>query len=82
MQDHNELGCSVSAQPSQTRGGWEVWKRNEGKNRVKKGREQEEGEGGRLDIWELTSLTPHAGLVLVLLNYFPILNCHQYKHLI
>ena len=74
----NRVVHSLLSLPRQGR---EVWKGNEGKNRVQKGREQEEGEGCRW-IWERTGLTPHAGLVLVLLNHFPILNCHQYKHLI
>ena len=80
MQDHNEPGCSFSAQPSQTRQG-----RLEREWRKKQSAERK-GTGGRwgmqMDIWERTGLTPHAGLVLVLLNHFPILNCHQYKHLI
>lgn len=45
-----------------------------------KKREKGEGEGGKRDIQGLTSLTPHAGLVLVIFNYFTILNCHQCKH--
>lgn len=64
------------------RQGRKVWKGNEGKNRVEKGRGQEEGEGGRWDIWGLISFIPDAGLVLVLMNYFTILNCHQFKCLI